>query len=47
MSTARGITKDFRNQFGTRFVTSYYILYKPVTEENEPIKCSDSPGNSK
>jgi len=47
MSTARRVTKEFRNQFGTRFVTTCYILYKPVTGKNEPIKYGDSPGNSK
>ena len=44
MSTARRVTKEFRNQFGTGFVTT---LYKPVTANNEPLKCGDSPGNSK
>lgn len=38
LSTARRVTKEFRNQFGTRFVTTCYILYKLVTWNNEPMK---------
>jgi hypothetical protein len=47
MSNARRVTKESKNQFGTRSVATYCILYKPVTVNNEPLQCGDSPGNSK